>query len=48
MNNVILVLHVYSAETTLKVNETDERKSPDEAKHAWENSSLGFIDAVYE
>jgi len=29
-------------------NETDERESPQEAKPARENSSLGFIEAVHQ
>jgi len=28
-------------------NLTDKRKSPQEEKSAWENSSLGFIEAAY-
>jgi len=28
-------------------NLTDKRKNPQEAKSAWENSSLGFIEAAY-
>jgi len=29
-------------------NQTDERESPQEAQPAQENSSLGFIEAVYQ
>jgi len=31
----------------LKLNYTDERDSPQEAKPVLENSSLGFIEAVH-
>jgi len=31
-----------------KLNLTDERESPQEAWPAWENSSLGFIEAVHQ
>jgi len=29
-------------------NKTNERESPQVAQPAWENSSLGFIEAVYQ
>jgi len=31
-----------------QIRTTEERESPQEAKHAWENSSLGFIEAVQQ
>jgi len=33
---------------TVFYNQTDGRESPQEALLAWENSSLGFIEAVYQ
>jgi len=32
----------------IKLNKTDEKKSPQEAKAAVKNSSLGFIEAVHQ
>jgi len=32
----------------IRIYQTDERESPQEAKPARENSSLGFIEAVHQ
>jgi len=31
-----------------QIKKTEERESPQEAMPAWENSSLGFIEAVHQ
>jgi len=46
MSLLLVLLHIYQVFKYVK--KTDERESPQEAKPARENSSLGFIKAVHQ
>jgi len=37
-----------TAITNIRYNYTDDRKSPQKAQPEWENSSLGFVEAVHQ
>jgi len=43
----IVPLFVYKIQIR-QINKTDEKEGPQEAQPAWENISLGFIEAVYQ